>query len=172
MSMRLWVGLILAVILAGLTGCGGYRLGPTRQLAVWERTIEVQLFRNETLEPRLTEAVATALRRELQQDGTYRLVTGEPGDIVVKGVLSGYERAGLSFLPGDVRMLRDMDLILRAEVTAVERLSGASLLERVVSGRTTIRMGPDLASAERQAVPLLAEELARNITALLVDGSW
>ena len=42
----------------------------------------------------------------------------------------------------------------------------------MAQGRTTLRPGADFSSAERQAVPLLAEDLARNITSLLVDGSW
>jgi hypothetical protein len=37
---------------------------------------------------------------------------------------------------------------------------------------TLIRVGSDLTSAERQALPLLAADLARNITALLADGTW
>jgi len=31
---------------------------------------------------------------------------------------------------------------------------------------------PDLNSAERQAAPLIADDLARIVTALLVDGNW
>ena len=46
------------------------------------------------------------------------------------------------------------------------------ILEKDVQGRTTLRPGLDLSSAERQAVPLLAQDLARNITSLLADGSW
>ena len=40
-----------------------------------------------------------------------------------------------------------------AKVTATERDTGRVLLDREVGGRTTIRIGPDLTSAERQAVP-------------------
>jgi hypothetical protein len=29
-----------------------------------------------------------------------------------------------------------------------------------------------MTNAERQATPLLAQDLARNVTALLVDGTW
>jgi hypothetical protein len=57
-------------------------------------------------------------------------------------------------------------------VTAVDRTSGKVLVDREVGGRTTIRIGPDLTSAERQAAPNLAEDLARNITSVLVDGTW
>ena len=38
--------------------------------------------------------------------------------------------------------------------------------------RTIIRAGSDLASAERQGVPLIAEDLARNAASLIVDGNW
>ena len=63
-------------------------------------------------------------------------------------------------------------LILIADVTAVDRLSGEVLLKTEVGGRTVIRAGADLSSAERQAAPLLAENLARNLVSLLVDGAW
>ena len=59
-----------------------------------------------------------------------------------------------------------------ADIKAVHRDTGKVLLERSVSGRTTVLIGDDLASAERQAVPLLAADLARNATSLLVDGNW
>ena len=37
---------------------------------------------------------------------------------------------------------------------------------------TLVRVGSDLSSAERQAIPLLADDLAKNVTELLVDGTW
>ena len=36
-----------------------------------------------------------------------------------------------------------------------------------MTGYTLIRVGPDLASAERQAIPLLADDLAKTTTELL-----
>src|SRR5262245_38472857 len=163
-----------AVVLAcaGLWGCAGYRLGPTNGTAAGARSVQVNLFQNKTLEPRLTEAVGFSLRRILQQDGTYRLNTEGEGDVVLSGVLTAYERIGLSFQPRDTLSARDFELRLRAHITAVERGSGRAILDREVQGRTTLRPGPDFSSAEREAVPLLAEDLARNITSLLVDGSW
>ena len=46
------------------------------------------------------------------------------------------------------------------------------MFDREVTGRTTVRVGPDLASADRQALPLLADDFARKATALLVEGTW
>jgi len=155
-----------------LSGCAGYRLGPTNGMAAGSRSIQVNLFQNKTFEPRLTEAVGTSLRRALQQDGTYRLNTQGEGDLVVNGVLTGYERVGLSLQPRDILTARDFELRLHAYVTVVERGTARTILDRDVQGRTTLRPGADFSSAERQAVPLLAEDLARNITSLLTEGSW
>ncbi|MBI4327009.1 MAG: hypothetical protein HY674_17350, partial [Chloroflexi bacterium] len=108
----------------------------------------------------------------LQQDGTYRLNTRGDGDIVVKGVITGFYRSPLSFQPADILTVRDYSVAMTVKVTATERSTGAVLLDQEVAGRSTVRAGADLASAERQAVPLLAEDLAKNVTALLVDGKW
>jgi hypothetical protein len=163
---------LLFVWWALLTGCAGYRLGPTNGEVAGARSVRVDLFRNETYEPRLTEAVGTALRRTLQQDGTYRLSTRGDADIVVAGVIKNYRRSGISFEPRDIITPRDFQITMVAQVTATERMTGRLLLNREVGGRTTIRTGLDLSNAERQAVPSLAEDLARNVTSLLVDGPW
>ena len=155
-----------------LLGCAGYHLGPTNGLEAGARSIQINLFRNDTLEPRLTEPVATALRRQIQRDGTYRLATQGDGDIIVDGLITDFRRDGVTFDPRDILTVRDYELTLYARVKAVERGTGRVLLEREVIGRTTIRSGPDLTSSERQAAPLLAEDLARNLTNLLVDGTW
>jgi Lipopolysaccharide-assembly len=159
--------------LAGiLTGCAGYHLGPTSGVIARERSIQVNPFQNSTMEPRLIEYVTSALRRNLQQEGTYRLDTHGNGDIVVSGVITQYERSGVSYQPGDVITARDYGLSLVAKVTAIERSTGRVLLDREVGGRTTVRVGNDLSSVERQAAPLLADDLARNVTSFLVDGDW
>ncbi len=111
-------------------------------------------------------------RWRLQHDGTYRLNTRQDGDIILSGSIVEYDRSHLSFQPTDIVTPRDYWLRLRAHVTAQERASGRVLLDREVVGHTTLRVTPDLASAERQAVPLAAEDLARNIAALLTEGAW
>ncbi len=169
--MRLAALFCTMLILAGLSGCA-YRLGPTNGERVGMRSIQIQPFENKTIEPRLVEAVGLAMRRQLQQDGTYRLDTHNEGDIVVTGAIVGYDRQSLSFQSRDALTPRDYRLKLTAHVTARERLTGKLLLDRSITGYSDIRIGPDLASAERQALPLVAADLARNATALLVDGSW
>ncbi|MHB8519831.1 MAG: LPS assembly lipoprotein LptE [Limisphaerales bacterium] len=167
-------GFLLAGSLALLIlpGCVGYRVGPSSGVAAGSRSVQVNFFRNRTLEPRLSEAVGSALRKNLQQDGTYRLDTHGTGDIVLDGVIISYDRAALTFQPNDILTVRDYVVELTASITARDRSTGKVFLERNVTGRTTIRVGSDQASAERQALPLLADDLAKNAASLLVDGVW
>lgn len=120
----------------------------------------------------MSEPVATSLRRVLQQDGSYRLATRGDADIIIDGVITEFNRSGLSFDPRDVLTVRDYELVLTARFTATERATGKVLVSSSAIGRTTIRSGADLPSAERQAAPLLADDLARRITSAIVDGSW
>ena len=59
-----------------------------------------------------------------------------------------------------------------AHVTARERSTGKMLLDKNVNGYTLVHVGTDLADAERQSLPLLAEDLARNTVELLTEGAW
>ena len=163
--------LCLATALVGLGGCA-YRLGPSNGESAGTRSIQVNPFQNKTVEPRLIEAASFALRRQLQQDGTYALDTHNDGDIVLNGTIVSYERRSLSFQSRDVLTPRDYRLTITARVTAQDRISGKVLLDREITGHSDIRIGADLASAERQALPIVAADLARNATALLVDGTW
>ena len=170
MRIRVWSGLL--GIAVGLTGCAGYRLGPTNGVRSGERSVQVNYFVNQTLEPRLSDALNLSLRKNLQKDGTYRLNTSNDGDIVLSGAIVRYDRNQLSFLPTDILTPRQYRIVLTAQVTARERLSGKVVMNRRVSGQSTLFVGPDLSSAERQALPLVADDLARNITGFLVDGEW
>ena len=171
MRLRRLLPLCLATALVGLGGCA-YRLGPSNGESAGTRSIQVKPFQNKTVEPRLIEAVSFALRRQLQQDGTYALDTHNDGDIVLNGTIVSYERRSLSFQSRDVLTPRDYRLTITPRVTAQDRISGKVLLDREITGHSDIRIGADLASAERQALPNVAADLARNATALLVDGTW
>jgi hypothetical protein len=169
---RLACGLLSLWILVLGLGCRGYRLGPTNPELTDGRSIQVLFFENCTIEPGLPEALNQALRQELQRDGSYRLRTDGDSDVLVRGAITGYERRPLAFQPTDVITATDYELRLTAQLTAVERLSGRLLVERALTGRTSIRLGNDLPSAERQALPLLAEDWARQAAAALTEGSW
>jgi hypothetical protein len=159
------------LLATGLAGCAGYHLGPVNGEVAGQKSVQVVPFNNQTLEPRLGDVVTEDLRQQLQVDGTYHLAAGD-GDIVVTGVIKGYGRSGLSFLSSDVLTANNYNVSMIAHVTARDRITGKVLLDKDVSGYTLVHVGSDLADAERQSMPLLAEDLARNVTQMLAEGAW
>jgi len=155
-----------------LAGCAGYHVGPVNGADAGEKSIEILPFNNQTLQPRLGDAVTQALRERMQTDGTYHLDTHGGGDVVVSGVITSYNRVGLSYLNSDVTTAQSYRINITAHVVVRERATGKELLNKNVTGYTLVTVGSDLASAERQASPLLAEDLARNITELITEGAW
>ena len=164
--------LLIAIAAVSLVaGCGGYTLGPTNGLAAGEKKIQITPFLNHTLQPRLGDAVTTALRRSIQRDGTYRLATHNDADIVVTGVVTKYDRHELNFEPHDVLTVKDYRVSMTARITARDVATG-NTTNWVSTAYTLVRVGSDLTSSERQEMPVLADEMAKNVTGSLVDGSW
>lgn len=164
--------ILAGIFLLALCGCAGYRLGASNGEVAGARSVQIVPAINRTLEPRLGDAVTAALRKEIQRDGTFRLVTSGGADIVVTCELARYTRSEVSFVPGDVVTARDYRVSLVARVTAKESATDKTLLTREFTGNTLMRLGNDLPSVERQTLPMLAADLSRQITAALVDGSW
>ncbi|MDB6067974.1 MAG: hypothetical protein JWR26_4182 [Pedosphaera sp.] len=167
------VGFLWALVAAlALTGCAGYHLGPTNGEVAGAHSVQIDPFLNKTLEPRVSEYVISTLRKNLQQDGTYRIDTHDDGDIVVSGVIVAFQRNELSVQPTDVITALDYEIIITAQVKAVDRRTSKLLFDRLVKGRTSLRVGNDLTSAERQAIPQAADDLAKKVATLLVEGTW
>ena len=167
--MRTYLFAILAI---ALSGCAGYKLGPTNGDPAGSRSVQVMPFENQTIEPRLIEYVSNSLRKQIQQDGAYTLETHGRGDLVISGKITQYYRSELSVQNADVITPRDYILLLTAHVVVYDPVSGKTNLNRIVTGRTSIRVGNDLSNAERQAAPLLADDLARNTVSLLANPAW
>jgi len=155
-----------------LCGCAGYRLGPTGGQEAGAKSVQITPFVNNSQEPGLADEVTSALRKEVQRDGTFKLGTHGDSDLIVTGVITDYRRKELTLLRDDLRTVRDYHITIIAHVTIRERSSNKALVDREVSGDTLLRVGSDFGASERQAAPQLAGDLALQIKSLLVDGSW
>jgi hypothetical protein len=164
--------LLACLTLLTLCGCAGYRLGPSNGTVAGAQSVQISPFSNQTMEPRLGDAVTTALRHDVQSDGTFRLATEGSADIIVTGVITRYDRHELSLVPTDVLSVSDYRVTATAQVTARQTSTGKVLFDKTITGYTLVQVGSDLTSSERQALPKLAEALAKNVKALLVDGNW
>ena len=170
--MRPFLLLILGLAACFLTGCAGYRLGPTNDAIAGARSIEVLPFDNKTLQPRLGDAVTQSLRERFQADGTFHLKTNGGADVVLTGNITRYFRQGLSYLNVDVTTTENFRVGVTAHVVARNSSTGKLLLDKDISGYTLVNVGTDLASSERQSMGLLADDLARNVTMALTEGGW
>jgi len=156
-----------------LSGCAGYRLGPTGGQKAGQSSIRVPFARNDTIEPRLAEPVTLALRRQVQQDGTYRLNTGgEAPSLILECTLLDYQRIPVAYRQQDVITVQEYELRLTAHIVVTDPATGAKRMDRRVVGRTELLVTSDQTSAERQATPLLAEDLARKVIPLITEGPW
>jgi len=163
--------LSLAIVVP-VAGCTSYRIGSVSPAIPADQAVEVALFENATPLPGLAQALNASIRRELQRDGTFTLATGGDGDVLLTGSIDIYRRSPVSFQPRDILSVRDFEVELVTRVRAAEKATGQVLIDRELTGRTTVRLGGDLASAERQALPLLANDLAKQAVALLAEGGW
>lgn len=170
--MRALKTLLAGLLAVTLAGCAGYRLGPVNNAVAGGRSIEVLPFNNHTLQPRLGDALTQSLRERLQTDGTFHLDTRGDADLVVSGIVRSYTREAVSFLDTDAVTPEDYRVEVVVHVTVRDSVSGKLVLDRDVKGHTLVNIGADLASAERQALPLLADDLAQSITELLTEGAW
>src|SRR6185369_17562584 len=102
------VYLLFSILVLSDSGCAGYRLGSVNpDLPAGSKSVEVIPFNNQTLEPRLGDAVTQALRERLQADATYHLASHGRSDVEVTGTLTGYTRQAVSFLNTDVATARN-----------------------------------------------------------------
>ena len=158
---------LLAALLFSLTGCA-YHVGPVRPVA--HRSIAVPMFKNQTLKPQIQAQVTNAIIKRLQADGTLRVEWEADAEVVVTGTITRYGREVQRTLRLDAEKPREYRLEIEAEVTAQDRTTGKVLLPPTkVIGRTDAFLGSDLQSAEQQALPLIAEDLARQVVSLLVE---
>jgi hypothetical protein len=164
---------IFAVALGSLclTGCLGYRIGPVKPYYLRDvHTLAVPTFANKTLFPRIEVLVTNTVIKQLQQDGTFRIVGDEDADATLKAEISRIDRSPARSVRGNVLATTEFTLAMRVRYSLVGRdgkpISGSS--EAV--GTTSFFVGTDVTTDERQALPLATEELATRLVSQLSEG--
>ena len=156
---------------ASLGGCAGYELGPVKPTYLARvKTIAVPTARSEDLIPRLETLVTNAVIKEMQRDGTYRVVNGG-ADAVLLVTAESATRTATRTVRGNVLLPSEfvLDLRLRYELRAGSR-TGRVLDGGKVSGQTTLFVSTDLEQDQRQAVPRAAEQAAARLVSQLSEG--
>jgi len=151
-------------------GCAGYHVGPVTKRNF--NTIAVPMFRNDTLRPQLEAQISNAIIRRLQQDGSLRIEPAPRADVVLSGTIVRYGRAPLRSLRTDTGVPREYEIAITVRVEAKDRRTGEIVLKSTeVQGKSDVFIGEDQQSAEEQVLPLVADDIGRRVTGLLVE-SW
>lgn len=163
----------LSTFLLGLflSGCAGYRLGPATPSYLREiHSIAVPTFRNATLVPRVEALVTGTVIKQFQQDGTFRIANESNADATLKGEIVTVGRSPARSVRGNVLATTEFNLLLRVRYTLVGRDGKVLAGPAEAGGSTSFFVGADVATDERQALPLAAEELAGRLVSQLSEG--
>ncbi|GAB4241675.1 MAG: hypothetical protein OHK005_04960 [Candidatus Methylacidiphilales bacterium] len=155
-----------------LIGCAGYQVGNIPSSAMsGVRTIYVPVARNLTLEPGLPVMTTNAIIRRLENDGTYASARTGVADAELTVTLTEFERIPIRRSRDDVTITTQYRAVLKAKVTLVNRVTGAVVIkDRIIAGATEYLVQGDAVEAERQALPLVAQDLATRIVSAVAEG--
>ena len=165
--IRFSIAILIATLFAGC----GYKLGeirPTPMRSV--RTLAVPTFKNNTFEPRVEVLLADTLIKQLQQDGTYTIVSDDKADAIVYCTLKSITRRSLRSVQNNVLATAEFEIVLDVNYQVVDRVTGFVLMEGRARGDSSFFDNNDLQTTERQAIPVAASELSIDLTSQLAEG--
>ena len=172
----LWLG--IAALCIPIAGCAGYQLGaPQPKVFSGIKTLYVPNFKNDTLHPRVESLLASALIKQIQQDGTYQIVNENEADAVLEGTLVQVDRRPARNVRGNVLQAREYTLQLRVIYSVQNRRTGQRVERRTVFGTSSFfvargsqPVSADVNQDESQAFPTAAEEMAVRLVSQLTEG--
>ena len=180
-ALRRWLSpsLLGGGVLLWLSGCAGYHLGPVAKLNY--DSVAVPMFRNRTVMPQMEAQITNGIIRRLQEDGSVKITSRDEADVVVLGVITKYGRTVLRTDKTDSKTLTTQTQVgsgvpreYRIEITATveildQRKQQVIVPKTELTGSADVFIGTDLQSADYQALPLAAEDLARKVATLVPD---
>ncbi len=154
-----------------VSGCAGYHLGSSKPYQLRNvRSIAVPTFKNQTLIPRVEVLVTDTVIKQLQQDGTYRIASGdETADATLKAEIVSIGRTPARSVRGNVLATTEFNLGLTVRYSLIGA-DGQLLTTGQISGGTSFFVSADVVTDERQALPLATEDLAKRLTSQLSEG--
>ena len=156
----------------GITGCAGYHVGNIsgRDLQ-GVRSVYVPVARNASLEPDIQVTVTNAVIRRFNNDGTLEVNQTSNADSEFDITIFDVHRTAARSSTSSVLITAQYELTIEAKVTFINRRLGRKIFENsTVTGSTTFFTQANIQEGERQALPLAAEDLAKNAVALVTEG--
>lgn len=161
------VALLLAV--AGWVGCTNYQLGTAAKVDF--TTLYIEPVESTTLLPQARALLSTQVREAFARDGRLALVNA-PGsaDVTLRLVIRDYHRDVASVQENDTGLARKFTLTLGVACTLHDNRKGSDLFaDRMITAQRDAFTDGGQLQSEYQALPLLAEALAKKVTHTVLD---
>ncbi|CAI9086260.1 hypothetical protein A7K73_06290 [Candidatus Methylacidiphilum fumarolicum] len=168
-----WLWIVCFFFCIGLVGCsGGYRLGSIGGPAIQGiKTIYVPTVKNKTVIPGLQSMVTNEIIRAIDNDGTMQTSRNVDADAELDVTIVDFNRVILRPEILDPFTTAEYKLIITASVTLINRKLGRATIKGAqVSGSSYYFTQTNMPEAQRQDLPLVAEDLANRIVNLLTEG--
>ncbi|MCX7590774.1 MAG: LPS assembly lipoprotein LptE, partial [Kiritimatiellae bacterium] len=133
------------------------------------RTITVPVFVNTSTEPQIENEATRAVIREIQREGSLRVVESGEADAILKVTLTQCDIEPVRYERDRPKAAAEYRLKIGAQVMLVRRVTGDTILARRVEGQATFLAGGDLTASKLAALPQAAADLGRAIAGCLVD---
>jgi hypothetical protein len=160
-----------ALACLSLIGCLGYHIGPVKPYYLRDvHSIAVPTFKNHTLVPHIEVLVTDTVIKQLQQDGTFQIASGENADATLTAEIFRINRTPARSVRGNVLATTEFNLGLIVKYTLIGRDGKPLVPQEQVSGTTSFFVSTDVTTDERQALPLATEDLATRLVAQLSEG--
>ena len=162
---------LATVFCLALCGCLGYHIGPVKPYYLRDvHTIAVPTFKNRTLVPRIEVLVTDTVIKQLQQDGTFQIVSADKADATLDGEIFSITRMPARSVLGNVLATTEFNLALNVKYSLIGRDGKELASPNHAVGTTSFFVGSDVTTDERQALPLATEDLATRLVSQLSEG--
>ena len=163
--------LLLASACLLLPGCAGYTLGSHKPAHLSKITkIAVPTFENLTLEPRLAVLVTNSVIKQLQNHGSYQIVSKNEAEAVLQGKISNINRTQFRSDLNNVLRSSQIMATLVCTFTVTDSASGKLLHNGSASADSYIILDANLQLSETQLLEDAAQRLAFNLADQVSEG--
>ncbi|WP_395739771.1 LPS assembly lipoprotein LptE [Prosthecobacter sp.] len=163
--------LLLASACLLFSGCAGYTLGAHKPAHLRHITkIAVPTFENLTLEPRLAVLVTNAVIKQLQNHGSYQIVSKSEAEAVLQGKISNINRTQFRSDLNNVLRSSQIMATLVCPFTIQDVSTGKVIHIGNAYADSYIILDSNLQLSETQLLEDAAQRLANNVADQVSEG--
>lgn len=163
------LGLICVVLLSGCASSYTWRSSVPAEM----RTVSVPTFANQSDLMEIGALSTRQILREFQREGTFAIRPIGEAALEIQGVVQHVSAGTVSYNRRSWMRFSASALEMSVLVSVIDKSSGTVLIDnKQYKAETTMTIGQDLTSAERDASGRLADDLARQVVDDVLNLKW